>query len=468
MDKLTVEKQAVLQSMVDQLVKPCAILAVEKTAEGGVKELRIVCANQEYKTAMGGAYYDGMPYDKLVPKQLKFENSCLRCAFQQQQFHTYLQMKGTKQWIEQQLIPLHSDREDVGYCQFILEFTEELDRERLAGVSMRTAASVLRAAITLLGTNDLKERVLKVLTDILEFSEAFQVRVVLMDHEGKRAVNYCNKMAVELPEDFEAPDWDPDKAIISYPLLLSWAETIGDRNSLVVTTEEEMEELSHRNPGWVRTLRLYNVTSLILIPLRWGKEIVGYLYMCNFNAERVTEVEELVGLMSFFLGTVIYNEVLLKRLDELSHTDALTSLRNRNAMIQHTARIAAAQEPVSFGVVNLDLNGLKITNDLYGHEAGDRLLVNAAEILKKYFYDEDLYRTGGDEFIVISTGITREAFDRKVERLRQANSKGGVSFAVGAFWSDGTTDVTTAFHRADEAMYADKKAYYEAHPEFKR
>ena len=469
MDMLTEERQAVLQSMTDQLTKPCAILSVEKLPDGGCGEIRIVCANREYKTAMGGAYSDNMPYHKLVPRQLKFENSCFQCAFQHQQFHTYLQMKGTKQWIEQQLIPLHSPREDVGYCQFILEFTEELDRERLAGVSLRTAASVLRAAITLLGTNDLKERVLKVLTDILEFSEAFQVRVVLMDHEGKRAINYCDKMAVELPEDFEAPEGDPDKAIISYPLLLSWAETIGDRNSLVVTTEEEMEEISHRNPGWVQTLRLYGVTSLILIPLRWEKEIVGYLYMCNFNAERVTEVEELVGLMSFFLGTVIYNEVLLKRLDEMSHTDALTGLHNRNAMIQHTANITAGEERLPFGIVNLDLNGLKTVNDLQGHDAGDRLLVNAAEILKKYFYEEDLYRTGGDEFIVISTGITREAFDRKVERLRRANDKpGGVSFAVGAYWSDGSTSVSTAFHRADEAMYADKQAYYAAHPEQKR
>ena len=463
------EDREAFQRMADLLVKPCAVLSVEKLPDGGIGEIRIVCANQEYKTVMGGNYYDNMPYHVLVPKQLKFENSCFRCAFRQQQFHTYLQMKGTNRWIEQQLIPLHSHREDMGYCQFILEFTEELDRERLAGVSMRTAASVLRAAITLLGANDLKERVLKVLTDILEFSEAFDVRVILVDHEQKQAINYCEKMAVELPADFVAPEEDPDKAVISYPLLLSWADTIGARDSLVVTTDGEMEELSHRNPGWVRTMRAYGVTSLVLIPLRWGQEIIGYLYVCNFNTERVTEVEELVGLMSFFLGTVIYNEVLLERLNKLSNTDALTGLHNRNAMIRHTARINADREPVSFGVVNLDLNGLKAVNDLHGHDAGDRLLVNAAEILKKYFYSEDLYRTGGDEFIIISTGITRDAFNRKVERLRGANCKGGgVSFAIGAFWSDGTTDISTAFRKADEAMYADKKAYYAAHPDRKR
>ena len=52
-----------------------------------------------------------------------------------------------------------------------------------------------------------------------------------------------------------------------------------------------------------------------------------------------------------------------------------------------------------------------------------------------------------------------------MERLRRATEKeGAVSFAVGAYWSDGTYDISTAFRRADEIMYADKDAYYDAHP----
>ena len=174
-------------------------------------------------------------------------------------------------------------------------------------------------------------------------------------------------------------------------------------------------------------------------------------------------------LMSFFIGTEIYNAVLLKRLDEMSHTDALTGLNNRNAMIQRTKLLAQSTEPTPFGVVNLDLNGLKVVNDEKGHDAGDQLLVSAAEMLKRHFYSGDLYRTGGDEFIVIATGITQEAFERKVERLRRATGKdGAVSFAIGAVWSDGSMDIPAAFRKADEIMYADKNAYYDAHPELKR
>ncbi len=452
------------QALVDKQIKACAVLSVEKGPDGTAGMIRIVRANRAYKTAMGSKYYDNMPYYELVPKVVRFENSCYRCAIEHKQIHNYTQTKANGLWTDQQLIPLYSDREDIGYCLFILEMDKAINRERMSAVSIRTAEAVLKAAITLLGANDLKERVGTVLTDVLELSEAFQVRLMLIDHENKRAINYCDRGLISLDEGYTVPE-DPDKGQISYPLICSWEKCLGDQNNLTVTTKEDMDALEPLNPVWVNTMRAYGVTTLLLIPLRHEKEIIGYLYLCNFNADKVLEVRELAEMMSFFLSTEIYNAVLLARLDEMSHTDALTGLNNRNAMIQRTNAIAQRTEPEPFGIVNLDLNGLKTVNDLQGHDAGDRLLVSATEMLKKFFYAEDLYRTGGDEFIVIATGITREAFERKVERLRRATEKeGAVSFAVGAYWSDGTDDISTAFRRADEIMYADKDAYYEAHP----
>ena len=59
--------------------------------------------------------------------------------------------------------------------------------------------------------------------------------------------------------------------------------------------------------------------------------------------------------------------------------------------------------------------------------------------------------------------------NRKLEKLRAfVEKEPQVSFAIGAFWSDGTMDVTGAFHVADEHMYADKEAYYREHPELRR
>ena len=169
--------------------------------------------------------------------------------------------------------------------------------------------------------------------------------------------------------------------------------------------------------------------------------------------------------MSFFLGSEISNFLLMDKLDRMSRVDALTRLRNRHALEEKLKEIHAG---MPFGVINLDLNGLKTVNDRQGHDAGDRLLVKAAEALRKMFYQDDLYRTGGDEFIVLSPGITRESFDRKLERLRESMRKNEeLSFALGGFWSDGSVDVGAAFRAADERMYSDKQAYYAQHPERK-
>ena len=72
------------------------------------------------------------------------------------------------------------------------------------------------------------------------------------------------------------------------------------------------------------------------------------------------------------------------------------------------------------GVAYIDLNGLKRVNDQKGHEAGDRLIRNAAAVINDIFYDK-VYRIGGDEFVVIFCEIDeQEFFDRmKIQREDQ-------------------------------------------------
>ena len=183
-----------------------------------------------------------------MPKVVRFENSCYHCAIEHKQIHNYTQTKANGLWTDQQLIPLYSDREDIGYCLFILEVDEAINRERMSAVSIRTAEAVLKAAITLLGTNDLRERVGTVLTDVLEISEAFQVRLMLIDHENKRAINYCDRGVISLDEGYTVPE-DPDKGQISYPLICSWEKCLGEQNNLTVTTAEDMDALDAQLEG---------------------------------------------------------------------------------------------------------------------------------------------------------------------------------------------------------------------------
>jgi len=118
------------------------------------------------------------------------------------------------------------------------------------------------------------------------------------------------------------------------------------------------------------------------------------------------------------------------RLREIAYKDYLTGLYNRNYLEEWNARpLPDEAYPVTF--VSIDLNNLKIINDLHGHAEGDRLLCAMAELLKKHFA-EDCYtvvRTGGDEFLVLARGVkgeqvqetldclTREASDAQVDGI---------------------------------------------------
>ena len=82
-------------------------------------------------------------------------------------------------------------------------------------------------------------------------------------------------------------------------------------------------------------------------------------------------------------------------------------------------------------------------------------------------FDADtIFRAGGDEFVVILTGITEDELQNKAESLEKAIEKyDGLSFAVGTAYEKGAADVRAALHTADERMYVDKKRYYDMHPE---
>jgi diguanylate cyclase (GGDEF)-like protein len=316
---------------------------------------------------------------------------------------------------------------------------------------------VIKACIKLMGASDFQTSVGEVLNIILEASAAHAARILLVDHEKRLVTNFCGRT---INDTWANPD------VLTYDLVQTWESMIGVSNDVIVQNEQDMVALGERNQIWARSMRENHISSLVLIPLRRGKQVVGYMYVVNYDVEKTVEVKELVELMSFFLGSEIYNHILLQKLEELSQVDVLTGAFNRRAMINRMKEISASRCP--YGVISIDLNGLKTVNDNEGHEAGDRLLIQAGELFRKVFYQDDVFRTGGDEFVIICKDMDQETFNRKVQRLNMNVEKNGVACAVGCYWSDGGTDMKTSFRYADEMMYADKKAFYDRYPDLKR
>jgi diguanylate cyclase (GGDEF)-like protein len=148
--------------------------------------------------------------------------------------------------------------------------------------------------------------------------------------------------------------------------------------------------------------------------------------------------------------------------------DPLTSLLNRSSLtvraaeVEHQSR--ATGEPV--GVIVGDLDHFKHVNDVHGHAAGDAVLRDVAETMRRSLRAFDLaYRLGGEEFVVLALGAGAKQTAALAERLRQAiggTAQGGIdvtmSFGVAAS-SRGTPFVwRDVFERADTALYAAKRA----------
>ena len=114
-----------------------------------------------------------------------------------------------------------------------------------------------------------------------------------------------------------------------------------------------------------------------------------------------------------------------KQIDNLylSLHDYLTGLYNRRFFEEEMIRLDTRRN-LPFSIIMLDLDGLKLTNDAFGHEAGDLLLRKMAEIIKLECRDDEIAaRLGGDEFSILLPDTNREHCELIVKRIREACKK---------------------------------------------
>ncbi len=166
------------------------------------------------------------------------------------------------------------------------------------------------------------------------------------------------------------------------------------------------------------------------------------------------------------------SKIQLAVMDELAHTDSLTGLKNKTAYTETTTRLDAeiAAGVADFAIIMIDVNFLKKVNDTYGHERGNEYLINACMLACSVFGEGNVYRVGGDEFVVILDGENLTHCEAMVNRLRGVIEKfradktleawEKVSAAVGVAHYRAGVDKTAdeVFKRADSDMYQNKLA----------
>ncbi|MFL6753535.1 MAG: GGDEF domain-containing protein [Sphingomicrobium sp.] len=184
----------------------------------------------------------------------------------------------------------------------------------------------------------------------------------------------------------------------------------------------------------------------------------------------VEDRERLIEEISALRGKVARLQERVEQLDQLAHQDSLINLPNRRGFMRELERLIARVDRygVNGAMLFVDVDGLKIINDSFGHRAGDEALIQVANMLAKGVRHSDVVaRIGGDEFGILLENSDNDAAHETAARLIEQISScefmhDGESLplgvAIGVGMIDALDTAEAVMERADEAMYARKAA----------
>ncbi len=151
-----------------------------------------------------------------------------------------------------------------------------------------------------------------------------------------------------------------------------------------------------------------------------------------------------------------------RQLEYVGAHDQLTALYNRRFLEKEISRLDTAQQ-LPLSIIMGDLNGLKLTNDVFGHREGDNLIVQAARLIRKACREGDLIsRWGGDEFMIILPRSGAESAGEVCRRIKdrcRAYKCGPLQISIALGWATknrAEENIWQVLKEASDNMYSDK------------
>lgn len=187
--------------------------------------------------------------------------------------------------------------------------------------------------------------------------------------------------------------------------------------------------------------------SIILYPVKWD----------GHNA------------VSAVLTDITEEKDQIKELEDVAYKDPLTGSYNRHFGMELLEDWVKKRIP--FIICFIDMDKLKYVNDVFGHGEGDAYIKSVADLLLEFSSDPYVCRLGGDEFMVLTTGISSTDAENRIEELRtkfiaehyeteDGNTyQRSISYGIVAASGDPNEDASELLATADEKMYEYKKAH---------
>lgn len=248
----------------------------------------------------------------------------------------------------------------------------------------------------------------------------------------------------------------PQKEVLQHePLetIESWYRMFEDDKPVII---ENLEDVRRKHPEVYAVLKPQDIDSLVTVPIRSAGEVIGFLGVDNPSVKNPDVIVYFLFVVGHFISTMLERRNLLAHLEYMSYHDQLTGSLNRYAFLKLGDEVP---EDAQVGVLYCDISGLKMVNDTLGHSEGDEIIVRWYRIIRKFFREHEVFRTGGDEFVVVSQDISKVDFLSKVESLKEEIALEDNHLSLGSAWASGG-GIQPLLMKAEEKMYEDKYDYY--------
>lgn len=178
--------------------------------------------------------------------------------------------------------------------------------------------------------------------------------------------------------------------------------------------------------------------------------------------KKLEDKESFTLFVNSILSNMYKNKVLLENLSSELDLDNQLGVLNRGA---YEKLVKTNKVLSNVTVAFVDINGLGVENNRYGHEAGDAMLLSVASCFKANFRAGDIYRIGGDELLIISENLEEDKFKEKFKASLDSLSKTSYSVSYGIGHEEVCSNLKELVRKCNELMKYQKEEFRRNNPE---
>lgn len=361
---------------------------------------------------------------------------------------------GEIKWVWERGQAIENERGEIFALEgFISDITERIQSEQKAEKARRQAEALQEAMAELASQLDLSQvlrRILLTLKKVLEYDSATLFLKVDDSIKVVAARGFTNTSRL-INKTFPANN-----------LLL--AEIQSTRKAIILDDAQA-------EPNFVRWEGADQVHGWMCVPLIRHDQFLGFLTIDSYERGKYNSEDAIIAqTFADETAIVIENARLYEHANQLATSDGLTGINNRRYFYEiaksEFERCLRYKSPLS--IIMIDIDHFKFINDNYGHAAGDQVLIQFVERVKRELRSTDiLARYGGEEFIILLPETDIEEGTRVAERLRSITSQKPfdiksaqpyitISLGVATVESD-VSLLDVLIDRSDKALYESKQ-----------